>query len=187
MRNRYLVRIEHIALHQAMNQGGAQFYISCAQINVTGGSGSKTPATVSFPGAYSGTDPGRSSCPQWCPSKSDSPIGVKVNIYQTLANYTIPGGSGLHHRRSRSDTIVQVLRFSPAEAVLHIGPVTSVTESRGIVRLLLLPQLSLHGKIGVKRNGTLGKLTWWSWERVTSPYTRLTCGSHRPEFGRSSS
>jgi cellulase len=31
--------------------------MECAQINVTGG-GSASPATVSFPGAYSGTDPG---------------------------------------------------------------------------------------------------------------------------------
>ena len=29
---------------------------------------------MSFPGAYAGTDP-----------------GIKINIYQTLANYTIPG------------------------------------------------------------------------------------------------
>ncbi|KAI0751843.1 glycoside hydrolase family 61 protein [Daedaleopsis nitida] len=70
----YLLRHEIIALHAASNYPGAQFYMECAQINVTGGSGSKTPATVSFPGAYQGTDP-----------------GIKINIYQTLSNYTIPG------------------------------------------------------------------------------------------------
>lgn len=60
----YLLRIEHIALHQASNLNGAQFYISCAQITVTGG-GSGTPGPlVSFPGAYKNTDP-----------------GIKVNIY----------------------------------------------------------------------------------------------------------
>ena len=32
----YLLRIEHIALHAASVAGGAQFYISCAQIRVTG-------------------------------------------------------------------------------------------------------------------------------------------------------
>ncbi|KAL1612693.1 hypothetical protein SLS60_000922 [Paraconiothyrium brasiliense] len=31
----YLFRVEHIALHSAGSAGGAQFYISCAQINVT--------------------------------------------------------------------------------------------------------------------------------------------------------
>lgn len=40
-------------------QGGAQFYIACAQVSVTGGSGSKSPSDlVSFPGAYSPDDPG---------------------------------------------------------------------------------------------------------------------------------
>ena len=48
--------------------------MECAQIEVTGGSGSASPKTVSFPGAYSGSDP-----------------GIKINIYQTLDSYTIPG------------------------------------------------------------------------------------------------
>ncbi|GJE95942.1 glycoside hydrolase family 61 protein [Phanerochaete sordida] len=69
----YLMRHEMIALHGAENYPGAQFYLECAQLQITGG-GSTQPATVSFPGAYAGTDP-----------------GIKINIYQTLANYTIPG------------------------------------------------------------------------------------------------
>ncbi|KAF8600433.1 hypothetical protein BDV93DRAFT_588247 [Ceratobasidium sp. AG-I] len=70
----YLLRAEIIALHGASSYPGAQFYMECAQINVTGG-GSTSPATVSFPGAYSGTDP-----------------GVLVNIYYPpLTSYTIPG------------------------------------------------------------------------------------------------
>lgn len=46
------------ALHAASSYPGAQFYMECAQISITGGSGSKSPATVAFPGAYHGTDPG---------------------------------------------------------------------------------------------------------------------------------
>ncbi|KAK3693301.1 family 61 glycosyl hydrolase [Podospora appendiculata] len=54
----YLMRVEIIALHSASTQGQAQFYMECAQIQITG-SGSTTGAnTVSFPGAYSATDPG---------------------------------------------------------------------------------------------------------------------------------
>jgi len=54
----YLLRMETIALHSAKNQGQAQFYQSCAQINVSG-SGTFTPSsTVSFPGAYKANDPG---------------------------------------------------------------------------------------------------------------------------------
>ncbi|KAI0166321.1 glycoside hydrolase [Xylariaceae sp. FL1272] len=49
----YLFRIEHVALHSASSAG------ACAQITVTGGSGSKSPSDlVSFPGAYKATDPG---------------------------------------------------------------------------------------------------------------------------------
>ncbi|KAI1636674.1 glycosyl hydrolase family 61-domain-containing protein [Biscogniauxia mediterranea] len=59
----YLFRVEHVALHSASAAGGAQFYISCAQVRVSGGggSGSGTPAPgplVAFPGAYEPTDPG---------------------------------------------------------------------------------------------------------------------------------
>ncbi|KAK0649100.1 glycosyl hydrolase family 61-domain-containing protein [Cercophora newfieldiana] len=54
----YLMRVELIALHSAGAVGGAQFYMECAQIQVTG-SGSNTGSnTVSFPGAYSATHPG---------------------------------------------------------------------------------------------------------------------------------
>ncbi|KAF7291755.1 CBM1 domain-containing protein [Mycena chlorophos] len=70
----YLLRHEIIALHAATAYPGAQFYMECAQIVITGG-GSAQPATVSFPGAYHGTDP-----------------GITVNIYYPLlTNYTIPG------------------------------------------------------------------------------------------------
>jgi cellulase len=70
----YLLRVELIALHSAYNYPGAQFYMECAQINVTGG-GSTTPSTTtSFPGAYKGSDP-----------------GILINIYNPLKGYTIPG------------------------------------------------------------------------------------------------
>ena len=49
----YLLRGEIIALHSASAASGAQFYMECAQINVTGGSGASTPETVALPGAYS--------------------------------------------------------------------------------------------------------------------------------------
>ncbi|KAI0092864.1 glycoside hydrolase family 61 protein [Irpex rosettiformis] len=71
----YLLRHEIIALHAASSYPGAQFYMECAQLQITGGTGAKTPATVSFPGAYSGTNP-----------------GITINIYYPpVTNYTIPG------------------------------------------------------------------------------------------------
>ncbi|KAJ3847813.1 glycoside hydrolase [Lentinula lateritia] len=70
----YLLRHEIIALHAATTYPGAQFYMECAQLQITGG-GSTQPETVSFPGAYAGTDP-----------------GITINIYYpTVTNYTVPG------------------------------------------------------------------------------------------------
>ncbi|KAG6809338.1 hypothetical protein H0H92_000643, partial [Tricholoma furcatifolium] len=56
----YMIRHEIIALHLAITVGGAEFYPSCTQITV-GGSQTGGPTDdelVSFPGAYSDTDPG---------------------------------------------------------------------------------------------------------------------------------
>ncbi|PPQ89045.1 hypothetical protein CVT25_006715 [Psilocybe cyanescens] len=69
----YLVRAEVIALHVASSVGGAQFYMSCYQVNVAS-SGSTKPSTVKFPGAYSASDP-----------------GILINIYEPLSTYAIPG------------------------------------------------------------------------------------------------
>jgi hypothetical protein len=52
----YLLRAELIALHSASSYPGAQFYMVCAQINVNGGG--SAPTTVSFLGAYSGSNLG---------------------------------------------------------------------------------------------------------------------------------
>lgn len=69
----YLLRAEVIALHAARAGGGAQFYMTCYQLTVSGG-GSASPPTVSFPGAYSWSDPGLGS------------------IHGTLNEYIVPGG-----------------------------------------------------------------------------------------------
>uniref|UniRef100_A0A0W0F2F7 AA9 family lytic polysaccharide monooxygenase n=1 Tax=Moniliophthora roreri TaxID=221103 RepID=A0A0W0F2F7_MONRR len=72
----YMIRFETIALHSLP----AQFYPECAQLQITGG-GNLAPSSnqlVSFPGAYSNSDP-----------------GLSVNIYTQEAmndsNYIIPG------------------------------------------------------------------------------------------------
>lgn len=75
----YLLRVEHIALHSAGSVGGAQLYISCAQLTVEGGSGSLPSNLVSIPGVYKATDP-----------------GLLVNIYYPIpVNYKPPGGAPL--------------------------------------------------------------------------------------------
>ncbi|KAI0643144.1 glycosyl hydrolase family 61-domain-containing protein [Trametes meyenii] len=68
----YLLRVESISLSSATSYPGAEFFLSCAQLEVTGG-GSAKPKTVSFPGAYTPTTP-----------------GITANIY-TDETYTVPG------------------------------------------------------------------------------------------------
>lgn len=53
----YLLRVELLALHSAYDMMGAQFYVSCANLRISG-DGSFSPAeTVSIPGAYQQGDP----------------------------------------------------------------------------------------------------------------------------------
>ncbi|KAI1262286.1 glycoside hydrolase family 61 protein [Xylariaceae sp. FL1019] len=72
----YLLRAEVIALHTASSSGGAQFYMSCYQITVAGGSSAAAavPAGVSLPGAFKATDP-----------------GIMVNIHAKMTDYVNPG------------------------------------------------------------------------------------------------
>ncbi|KAK6358315.1 hypothetical protein TWF730_007661 [Orbilia blumenaviensis] len=73
----YLLRVEHIALQAAAVTGGAQFYNTCAQLNVTGARWDAKPGKplVAFPGAYNETDP-----------------GIKIGIYwPDTISYTNPG------------------------------------------------------------------------------------------------
>ncbi|KAK2767167.1 fungal cellulose binding domain-containing protein [Colletotrichum kahawae] len=72
----YLLRAEAIALHTAGSSGGAQFYMTCFQLSVSGGTGTAKPSTVSFPGAYKASDP-----------------GILVNIHSKLSGYVVPGGA----------------------------------------------------------------------------------------------
>jgi len=73
----YMIRHELMAIHQA---NAPQFYPECAQLIITGSGTAKPPASamVSFPGAYSMSDP-----------------MVNIDIYteaaQTETTYTVPG------------------------------------------------------------------------------------------------
>ncbi|KAI0798766.1 lytic polysaccharide monooxygenase [Xylaria sp. FL0064] len=54
----YLLRGEHIGIHEN-HVGKPQLYMECAQIRITGGTGTAKPSPVAkIPGIYSKTDPG---------------------------------------------------------------------------------------------------------------------------------
>ncbi|OAA57431.1 glycoside hydrolase family 61 protein [Niveomyces insectorum RCEF 264] len=81
----YLLRAEALALHTAGSAGGAQFYMTCYQLQVGGGGGGASNASTStlsiaasdivkFPGAYKASDP-----------------GILINIHAKVASYQAPG------------------------------------------------------------------------------------------------
>ncbi|KAI0474932.1 glycoside hydrolase [Xylariaceae sp. FL0804] len=74
----YLLRIQSLAIHNPWPAGVPQFYIACAQVDVTGGDGTADPQTALIPGFVKQTDP-----------------GYTVNIYDNFHNYTVPGPAPL--------------------------------------------------------------------------------------------
>jgi hypothetical protein len=90
----YVMRHELIALHFGTKDIGAQFYISCLNVKITG-HGTAEPPGVRFPGAYGQFDP-----------------GIKKNIYFGASRYVsrylaqilllnIPSNQRKKHRWSR--------------------------------------------------------------------------------------
>ncbi|TGO39729.1 hypothetical protein BHYA_0049g00650 [Botrytis hyacinthi] len=75
----YLLRSEMLALHSAQTVGGAQWYIGCAQLSITGTSGDSCGPSIELPGDYNATDPS---------------IYIP-NIYYgfDISTYTPPGGA----------------------------------------------------------------------------------------------
>ena len=56
---RWLLRIEHNALHQAGSPGGAQFYVKCVDINVVNGGSVTNPSpAITLPGGYTSSTTG---------------------------------------------------------------------------------------------------------------------------------
>ncbi|KAF7859515.1 uncharacterized protein EAF02_010963 [Botrytis sinoallii] len=53
----YLLRSEMLALHSAQTVGGAQWYIGCAQLSITGTGGDSCGPSIELPGDYNATDP----------------------------------------------------------------------------------------------------------------------------------
>ncbi|RPD72970.1 hypothetical protein L226DRAFT_614527 [Lentinus tigrinus ALCF2SS1-7] len=83
----YMIRHEIIALHNAMNKGGAEFYPQCIQIEVKGNTGNLVPSSgdmVHFPGEYQANDPG--ILVDVFTPKSNEPT------YNVKKDYQFPGG-----------------------------------------------------------------------------------------------
>ncbi|RVD87046.1 uncharacterized protein DFL_005295 [Arthrobotrys flagrans] len=114
----YLLRAEALALHAAQSPppNGAQFYMSCYQLTITGGSGS-LPPTVHFPGAYSASDP-----------------GIFINIYQSLSTYIAPGPTVIPGGATKSPNVLNFSGNCAATSTVVGGsnPTTAVTTTTRI-------------------------------------------------------
>ena len=73
----YLIRHEIISLHNAVAEGGTEFYPACTQLSVGGSQkgGPTADELVTLPGAYSDTDPGI----------------LDPSVYDTGTEYIFPG------------------------------------------------------------------------------------------------
>ena len=70
----YLLRIEHIGLHEG-HVGKAQFYMECAQLKIVGGAEGGTGSNpVKIPGLYKASDP-----------------GIAFNKWNNPRSYVMPG------------------------------------------------------------------------------------------------
>ncbi|KAI9043254.1 lignocellulolytic auxiliary activity family 9 protein [Aspergillus affinis] len=110
----YLVRVEHIGLHRGFS-GNAEFYFTCAQIEVTGsGAGSPSPV-VKIPGVYKPDD-----------------ANIHFNIYNPVpTSYDLPGpaiwsGGG----DSSAAPVVSAPDSNNAVAATSVVPTTLATVSK---------------------------------------------------------
>lgn len=121
----YLLRAEAIALHAASSSGGAQHYVTCYQLTVTG-SGTVVPKGVKFPEAYSKTGP-----------------GLGFSIHAPLTSYPMPGPDLIS---SGTSATPQLLTFGKISGSPATGggskPVSSAATAPASSKAPVVPALS---------------------------------------------
>ncbi|KAI9889679.1 MAG: hypothetical protein M1814_005080 [Vezdaea aestivalis] len=121
----YVVRHETIALHEAQNNAGAQFYPQCINLAVTG-TGTANPIGVAGTSLYNANDP-----------------GVKFNMYYPVPkSYSIPG-----------PPLYSGAQTSPQESGTPSQAGSSPSASASAVQSTLTAAPSASGLTGI-RNGT---------------------------------
>ncbi|KAK5625079.1 hypothetical protein RRF57_000795 [Xylaria bambusicola] len=88
----YLLRAEMIALHGASSSQGAQLYMECAQINISGGTAKVSPATYSIPGIYK--------------------VGTRLSYPQRQSSNRFPGKRPWLVDQHLSNDIVEQIHYS---------------------------------------------------------------------------
>jgi cellulase len=110
----YLLRAEAIALHAASTSGGAEHYVTCYQLTVSG-DGTLVPKGVKFPEAY----------------KTDGP-GLGFNIHAPISEYPAPGPAliaGGTEATPQLSTFGELSGAPPAATGAASEPAASSTEA----------------------------------------------------------
>ncbi|KAF9053836.1 hypothetical protein BDZ89DRAFT_1098297 [Hymenopellis radicata] len=152
----YMVRHEIIALHLAQSDGGAEFYPSCTQLEVSGSQTgtAKSSEEVQFPGGYSDTD-----------------AGILVDAYSSkgTTGYVFPGpaiasfvsgsSSGSSSGSGASASGKQGSATSTGSSPTSTSTASSSSSSSGACKLKKMKKRHasyLGGKGGPEENGTDG-------------------------------
>ncbi|KAE8334642.1 glycosyl hydrolase family 61-domain-containing protein [Aspergillus arachidicola] len=104
----YVLRHEIIALHNAMSNNGAQAYMQCINLKITGG-GTAAPKGIPATQFYKPTDP-----------------GILVDIFNNLRTYVIPGPA-LYHGGSASPTSTPIIPTGPSSTAVSSTPAWTTT------------------------------------------------------------
>ncbi|KAI0475067.1 carbohydrate-binding module family 1 protein [Xylariaceae sp. FL0804] len=160
----YLLRAEMIALHAATSEYGAQFYMECAQINVSGGSATVSPATYSIPGIYAQDDP-----------------GILINIYTMTdsSTYTIPGpapfacagGSGSSSTATSTPSAVTTTTPVATTATSATSTKTTATSATSTKTTASTATASATSSCAVAQWGQCGGSSFAGCTACSSPYT----------------
>ncbi|KAH7107615.1 glycosyl hydrolase family 61-domain-containing protein [Auriculariales sp. MPI-PUGE-AT-0066] len=138
----YLLRIEILALHNAMNVGGAESTVSCSQIRISGGSGGAPSASqlVKFP-AYKKTDK-----------------GIHIDIWNGINSYSFPGPAlftGGSSSNSTSSTSVPINAApAPTKTTLPVPSTTKVCRRHRSRRAVVIDGATLHRRAASRVHGS---------------------------------
>ncbi|KAF1973745.1 hypothetical protein BU23DRAFT_464059 [Bimuria novae-zelandiae CBS 107.79] len=155
----YLLRSEMLALHGAQTVGGAQFYIGCAQLKITGtGKAGACGPTIELPGAY----------------KAEDPNIYIPNVYNGFdaTNYTAPGGpvgtcdgSAPAAPKPSSNSTTPATSAAPSAAPVptSAAPVSSIVAVSSVAAVSSAPVASVTSALGYATaapaiNGTVSTL-----------------------------
>ncbi|CZT12651.1 related to cellulose binding protein CEL1 [Rhynchosporium agropyri] len=145
----YLLRIQQIGIHNPWPGGIPQFYLSCAQISVTGG-GSGTPGPlVSIPGFIKGDE-----------------SGYTANIYSNFNSYTVPGPAVWSGGNSGGGGSPAPVTTSVAPAVTTSKPVAGTTTTAAAP----VTTSTTTGPLA-QRYAQCGGASWTGPTACVSPYT----------------